>query len=96
VTTSSQNPSKAGQSVSFTTVVSPTVAGGVQLAGTPTGTVSFYDGGTLLGTAQAIGGKASLTTSGLKAGSHSIQAVYGGSGGYNPATGAVILQAVNP
>src|SRR5207244_6987882 len=43
---SSQNPSVFGQSVTFTATVSPVAPG----AGTRTGTVTFYDGVTSLGT----------------------------------------------
>jgi len=50
--TSSLNPSTFGQSVTFTATVS-------SAGGTPTGTVTFYDGATTLGTGTpgaAIGG----------------------------------------
>jgi hypothetical protein len=50
--------------------------------GTPTGTVSFYDGSTLLGTgtlaAGASGDVATFSTTALLSGSHTITAVYGG------------------
>jgi hypothetical protein len=52
-----------------------TVAG----AGTPTGTVTFLDGATTLGTAILLAnGQATFTTSPLAIGNHSITAIYGG------------------
>lgn len=63
-----------GQNVTLNAQVSP------QYAGTPTGTVSFYDGGTLLGTGQLSGGLASLSTTALAPGlTHSLSASYNGS-----------------
>ena len=63
-----------GENVALNAQVSP------QYAGTPTGTVSFYDGGTLLGTAQLKGGLASLSTSALAPGqTHILSATYNGS-----------------
>jgi len=66
------NPSTYGQAVTITgTVTIP--------SGTPTGTVSFFDAGSLIGTG-TIGpnGKATLTTSTLVAGPHTITATYDG------------------
>jgi len=64
---SSANPSGVGQSVTFTATVTP---------GTPTGTVNFLDGTTVIGTGTLMGGIASFATSSLAAGSHSITAHY--------------------
>ena len=62
-----------GQSLTFTATVTTAAAG------TPTGSVEFYDGATDLGPAVLNGsGVATLTTSGLSVGSHAISAVYGG------------------
>ena len=62
-----------GQSVTFVATVAPTVAG------TPSGTVTFSDGGTPLATVALDGsGKATLTTSGLAVGSNAITATYSG------------------
>ncbi len=63
-----------GQPVTFTVTVSPLAPGG----GTPTGTVTFMDGLTRLGTASLIGGQATFTASNLTAGSHAISAVFSG------------------
>ena len=57
-----------------------TVAATVGAASTPTGTVSFLDSGSPLGTVPLDGsGRATLNTSSLSPGSHSITAVYNGS-----------------
>src|SRR5579859_4485770 len=61
-----------GQQVVFTATVSGS-------GGTPTGTVTFKDGLTTLGTGSLNGSaQTTLTNSSLAAGSHSITAVYGG------------------
>jgi hypothetical protein len=62
----------AGQSVTFSATVAPTTG-----SGSPTGTVTFLDGSTTLGTGTLASGTASFTGS-LAAGSHSITASYGG------------------
>ncbi len=61
-----------GQSVSLIATVSTVV-------GSPTGTVTFFDGATRLATVPLDGsGKAMLTTSALSSGSHWISATYSG------------------
>lgn len=66
-------PSVYGQSVTFTATVN--WGDGTT---TPTGTVTFYDGVTLLGTAKLTKGSGSLTIPSLTAGNHSISATYSG------------------
>ena len=61
-----------GQSVTFTAQVSAVAPG----AGTPTGSVDFFDGATDLGTVPLTAGTASISTSTLALGSHSITADY--------------------
>jgi hypothetical protein len=66
----------------------------------PTGTVTFQDGSTKLGTAQLVGtagtgtslagGAASFTTAALSAGSHNIDAFYSGDGNYASSTSPTI------
>jgi hypothetical protein len=85
---SSANPSAYDESVTFTA----TVTSG---KGTPTGTVSFYDGTTLLGTGTLNSGTATYTTSSLSVGSQSITAVYGGNLDFNGSTSPVLNQVVN-
>ena len=67
--TSAPNPSRIGQAVTLTAMVSPAAA---------TGTVTFNDGATSLGTGTLVGGVATLTTSSLALGTHTLTAAYGG------------------
>jgi hypothetical protein len=72
----SASASTYGQSVTFTA----TVTSGF---GTPSGTVSFFDGATPIGSAPLNGsGQATLTLSTLDTGSHSVSASYAGNGQY--------------
>ena len=71
---SSQNPAVFGQTVTFTATV--TAPG----QGTPTGSVSFFDGTTLMGSAELDAGVARLSASGLHVGTHPITADFVGSG----------------
>ncbi|WP_167344252.1 Ig-like domain-containing protein, partial [Streptomyces novaecaesareae] len=65
--TSLPDPSVFGQAKVLTATVTAVAPG----AGTPTGTVSFFDGATLLGTATLdAGGTATFTTSDLDVGTH--------------------------
>ena len=84
--------SKVGQSVTFTTTVRQSVSG----TGVPTGTVTFLDGSTSLGTAALNAGVATLTTSALSAGTHQIVAAYSGDTNFNPNDAAPLVQTVNP
>ena len=89
--TSSLNPSVYGQSVTFTAIVSAAAPG----SGTPTGTVTFMDGSTPLGTATVSSEKASLKTTSVPVGSQAITAVYSGDTNYAPSTSAVLTQTVH-
>jgi len=65
-------------------------------AGIPTGTVTFYDGGTALGSGTLNGsGKATFTTSTLASGSHSITARYPATGAYEASTSSVVTIVVS-
>jgi hypothetical protein len=68
---SSPSPSTFGQMVTLTATVTATT-------GTPTGSVIFRRGTTLLGTRSLVGGVARFTIATLGVGNHSISAVYGG------------------
>ena len=89
---SSQNPAKEGVAVTFTATV--TTKG----ANPPTGTVTFNDGTTSIGsgTLATVSGSqvATLTISTLTAGSHSITAVYGGDANNASSTSAVLTQTI--
>lgn len=68
--TSSVNPSLPGQSTTLTATLTA--------LGTPTGTVKFYDGSTLIGTASLTGTAASVSVSFGTTGNHILTAVYSG------------------
>jgi len=91
---SSANPSVFGQSVTFTTTVKAASPG----TGTPSGTVTFYDGSTAIGT-ETLGlgspGTATFSTASLSVGAHAITAVYGGDGNFSTSTSTAINQGVN-
>ncbi len=82
---SSVNPSVTGSPVKFTATV-------VSLGKTPTGTVAFLDGSTIIGTGQVSGGVATFTTSSLSPGQHVITARYGGDAGTQVSSSGVLLQ----
>jgi Bacterial Ig-like domain (group 3)/Fibronectin type III domain len=84
---SSVNPSISGQSVTFTATVTAA-------AGTPTGTVTFSDGSTVLGTGTLSSGKATYTTNALSVGSHPITASYGGDATNDVSTSNLVVQVV--
>src|SRR5262249_20509331 len=69
-----------GQQVTLTATVT-------SAAGVPTGTVTFLDGTTVLGTAQVnAAGQATLAVS-LDVGSHALTASFAGTGGFADSTG---------
>src|SRR5437867_3590260 len=92
--TSSVHPwSVFGQPVTFTATVPATRPG----AGTPTGTVTFKDGSSTLGTGTLdSSGQATFVTSTLAVGSHSITASYGGDASFKGSTSPKFTQTVNP
>jgi hypothetical protein len=63
-------------------------------AGIPTGTVSFLDGTTPIGPGTLSGGVATLTTTSLAVGTHSISGVYSGGTNFVAATSAALTQCV--
>jgi hypothetical protein len=92
---SSLNPSfVVGTPVTFTAAVAP-VSGGA----TPTGTITFNDGTTPIGSGVLdAGGVATLVTSALTPGAHGIRAAYSGDATYVSSTSEVVYQviSVNP
>jgi hypothetical protein len=86
----SPNPSVFGQSVTFTAAVTSSAAG------VPTGTVTFQDGATPLGTGTVNGsGQATLTTAALSAGAHTITAAYSGDTNFAASTSSAVAQTVS-
>ena len=81
----------AGVSVTFTSVVSR-ADGAI-----PTGTVTFLDGTTAIGAATLNAtGTATLTTSALIGGSHTISATYGGDANNLTSTSGTVSETVQP
>lgn len=84
--TSSANPTVYGHAVTLTAVVSPSTA---------TGTVTFYDGVTMLETEPLLSGQATFATVLLNFGTNSLTAYYGGDSNDAPSTSAELVQTVN-
>jgi sugar lactone lactonase YvrE len=85
---SSTNPALVSNNVILTATVSFS-------AGTPTGSVDYYDGTTLLGSGTLASGTATCATSSLTSGTHSITAEYAGDSNFLSATSAVLSQVVS-
>ena len=78
------------------TAISATVAAAGSGAGTPTGTVNFYDGANSIGSASLANGVATATGVVLPAGSHSITATYLGSTDFTGSSaGAAVTDLVS-
>ena len=83
---SSPNPSNVGDAVTFTATVTPSA----------TGTVNFFDGASSLGSGTLNGSsQASVNTSALTVGGHSITGVYSGNAAYNTSISSALMQTVN-
>ncbi len=90
--TSSANPSTPGAAVTFTATLATIVKG---VTGVPTGSVTFKDGSTTLGTGPlSSSGVASFTAKALADGPHAITAQYPGDANFVPSVSAVLNQSV--
>ncbi|HEY1500091.1 MAG TPA: putative Ig domain-containing protein [Acidobacteriaceae bacterium] len=93
--TASSNTINPGASVTLTATVASATTG------TPTGTVSFYDGATLLGAgtlaAGASGDVATFSTTTLASGSHTITAIYNGDTNFSASstTGSIAVSVAS-
>jgi hypothetical protein len=90
---SSLNPAPYGQSVTFTASVSSS-------SSAPTGTIQFMDGASVLGTlplapSGTTTSSATLASSSLSPGTHSLSAVYNGSGELAPSSAIGTYSALN-
>jgi len=85
---SSANPALLTSSVTFTGTVSAD-------SGTPTGSVAFYDGTTLLGSGTLASGTATFATSSLNKGTHSITAAYAGDTQFTMLSSSAVSQIVS-
>jgi len=94
LTSSSTNPT-VGTNFYFTATVT-----GISYPNGPTGTVSFYDDGTLIGTdtvtynSSAYTYRTTIFGSSLAVGTHDITASYAGDAVHDPSTSAVLSQTV--
>ncbi|HEY4356502.1 MAG TPA: Ig-like domain repeat protein [Acidobacteriaceae bacterium] len=86
-TSLSASPATAstGTSVTLTATVSPSAA---------SGTVTFYDGSTALGTGTLSSGKATFPASFSTAGTHTLKAAYGGDTSYAASTSATVSLSI--
>jgi uncharacterized protein (TIGR03437 family) len=79
--TASPNPSTGGQAITLSAAVTPTAA---------TGTVTFKDGSSVVGTGTLNNGAAVLVLSAPSNGSHAFTAVYGGDKYHDSTTSATV------
>jgi len=91
VLTSSLNPSKAGQAVTFKSTVVATLQG---VTAIPTGSIVFKDGTATVATVKLKAGRASFTTSTLTKGNHNITASYSGDSTFIPKVSSALVQVV--
>lgn len=88
--TSSPNPSNFGQTIIFTATVSSS-----GFKATPSGTVTFFDGTTNIGSGNLnTSAVATLSTSALSIGTHSVTATYNGDSNYAASTSLAVSQVV--
>jgi hypothetical protein len=85
---SSQSTALIGQSITLTGHVSAS-------SGSPTGTVSFLDGSTTLGTGTVSGGVATFQTQTLAAGVHNVIATYSGDANFNASSSSALSQTMD-
>ncbi len=90
VVTSSSNRAPANTPVTLTATVSAVAPG----AGTPGGTVEFRIDGALSGTVTLTGGRATITRNDLSRGTHTVVAIYSGSGEFTPVTSTTFTQRI--
>ena len=86
--TSGTNPSSYGQSLTFTATLTGS-------GPAPTGTLTFYDGGTCSAPGTLLATGSALTISSFAPGAHTVLVCYGGDNNYTSGSGS-FLQTVNP
>jgi len=82
------NPAAVGQNVIFTASIAS------ESAGTLTGTATFFDGVTSLGSGTVDAGIATFSTVALALGSHPITAVYSGDANFGGSTSTVLTETI--
>ncbi len=87
--TASPNPAAAGAAVTISATIS-------SAAGTPTGSISFFDGSSSIGSVALVNGVATLTTSTLAAGTtHTLTATYAGNTTFAASTSNPVSLVIN-
>ena len=84
---SSTNPVLAQNAITLTATVSSSI-------GMPTGTLTFLDGASVLGSGTLTGGVATFTTSSLAVGPHSITAAYAGDANFAAGVSSMLTETV--
>jgi hypothetical protein len=92
--TSGTNPSVPGQPVTLSATVAPVGAPAYPGVGYPTGTVTFYNGSTSIGSATLTDSVGTLTVSTLPAGTDVLTATYSGDANNTTSTSAQLNQTV--
>ncbi len=87
---SSLNPAASGQAIALTATVAP--SGGSSV---PTGSVTFLNGTTALGTVALSGGTARWSSTALAVGSYTITASYAGNPHFTGSSSSAVVQVVN-
>jgi hypothetical protein len=88
---SSSNPVVVGASVTFTATVAANVRG---VTAVPTGSISFLDGSTTLGSANLASGVATFSSAKLAVGTHNVTAVYSGDANFHARTSLAVSEVV--
>ena len=88
---SATNPSVVGQTVLLTATLSVSAPG----SGIPSGTITFKDGVTTLGTSPVSNGTVTFSTSGLALGAHTLTVSYSGDASFASSLSASLTQNVN-
>ena len=89
--TTNANPQTVGASVTFTA----TVSAGASNSGSPSGTVTFYDAATELGTSVLTSSlTATFTTASLAQGNHPITGSYSGDATFAASTSSVLVESI--
>ncbi len=92
---SSSNPVTFGSSVKLTAALNlPSAAAGT--SSLATGSVTFYDGASIVGIQPIASGTAALSTPLLSSGTGLLTAYYSGDANFAPARSAVLVQTVQP
>ena len=84
----SPNPATTTQAITLTATVTAT-------QGTPTGSITFLDGTTSLGSATISGGVATIQVPTMTAGLHNLTAHYAGTSSLNPSASSNVVETVN-